>query len=661
MRITYPRTHLLIATTLLLMSGNLAIAGSSDAHPAKSWLDNAVSGKECPSTPVNVPAGGSQFSTSALLNRITISGDKLSIKGTDDPDHIVVSSGGSSSLVDVAWNGRHLGRFGPVKAIELRGHGGDDVLIVKSDVSLPVLIDGGSGDDCVQGGSGADQLLGGAGDDVLIAGAGRPALDGGSGNDRVVIPQAMGTLRYAPAANSGILRLLGKIYDLQPLNKSGSSSKGTPSPIVLGSADMGDQQVLSELQAVRAAGQSVVVTDATAAQSEQLRLQLGHPNSANALSGSNSGSTADATQAVTYFRTAQRPGTKAYDYSTGKFNNLSSPLDDWTTQWLSQVFSATAIVPQAPNDSPSNDLQTLANSYTSKNAVEDGQGDLAQIANSVWGVRSFQNNTDFYYVLQEVDYRSPGIFPISNTIGSSLSSPVVSPGPGLIQTTPASTYCSQSTTSGVTWNIGGSTGYNEQQGFNGALTGGVSVSNSKTITCPNFQIVNVSNPVTGDLEWFYQGLPSGLVSFYNQWIWEVPFSAYGSRQDTMVFPSKTNNDWIVGHLNVALNSSVPAPFGKVQSLQNPAVTKVSPNCVRPGDTFVITGTNLYPSLVSSVLIGGTALSSSEFTPATHKNIDTKITVVAPKQLGNDQPVVVQTGVNISNSNISIDIQNSCSP
>src|ERR1700733_2026161 len=161
MRITYPRTHLLIATTLLLMSGNLAIAGSSDAHPAKSWLDNAVSGKECPSTPVNVPAGGSQFSTSALLNRITISGDKLSIKGTDDPDHIVVSSGGSSSLVDVAWNGRHLGRFGPVKAIELRGHGGDDVLIVKSDVSLPVLIDGGSGDDCVQGGSGADQLLGG--------------------------------------------------------------------------------------------------------------------------------------------------------------------------------------------------------------------------------------------------------------------------------------------------------------------------------------------------------------------------------------------------------------------------------------------------------------------------------------------------------------------
>ena len=215
MRITYSKSFLLFAATLLLTSGNRAVAASPDTHPAKSWLNQAVSEKQCPATPVNVPASDKE-SSGSLLKRVFISGDKLYIKGTDDPDHIVVSSGGSSQLVRVAWNGKQLGRFGPVKKIELRGHGGDDVLIVKSSVTLPVLIDGGSGDDCIQGGSGADQLFGSFGDDVLIAGTGRPALDGGSGNDRIVVPHPMGTLSYAPGADSGVLRALGQIYDLKP-------------------------------------------------------------------------------------------------------------------------------------------------------------------------------------------------------------------------------------------------------------------------------------------------------------------------------------------------------------------------------------------------------------------------------------------------------------
>src|SRR6185437_588581 len=159
MRITYSKSFLLFAATLLLTSGNRAVAASPDTHPAKSWLDQAVSAKECPATPVNVPATDKESSAS-LLKRVFISGDKLYIDGTNDPDHIVVSSGAASGLVRVAWNGKQLGRFGPIKKIELRGHAGDDVLIVKSSIHLPVLIDGGSGDDCLQGGAGADQLLG---------------------------------------------------------------------------------------------------------------------------------------------------------------------------------------------------------------------------------------------------------------------------------------------------------------------------------------------------------------------------------------------------------------------------------------------------------------------------------------------------------------------
>jgi hypothetical protein len=104
---------------------------------------------------------------------------------------------------------------------------------------------------------------------------------------------------------------------------------------------------------------------------------------------------------------------------------------------------------------------------------------------------------------------------------------------------------------------------------------------------------------------------------------------------------------------------VPLPFSDVFTLQNPVVTGVSPKGVRPGDTFVITRANFYPSLVTAVLVEGTVLSSSEFTPSTRKNIDKKITVVAPKQFGNNQPVIVQTGAGLSNDNFSIDIQNAC--
>ena len=82
-------TKFLLLVTLLYSS--LAPSVASTVHNAPSWLDQAVSEKQCPSTPVNVPAAD-RLSTKALLSRVFISGNKLFIKGTDDPDHIVVSS-----------------------------------------------------------------------------------------------------------------------------------------------------------------------------------------------------------------------------------------------------------------------------------------------------------------------------------------------------------------------------------------------------------------------------------------------------------------------------------------------------------------------------------------------------------------------------------------
>ncbi|MFZ0589030.1 MAG: IPT/TIG domain-containing protein [Bryobacteraceae bacterium] len=638
----------LILAALLLASGSPAMA---------SWLDSAVAEKSCPATPVNVP-GDVLLDSAGLLKQITISGDTLQIEGTDNPDHIVISAAGASGLVRVQWNGEHLGRFGPISRIVVKGNGGDDVLIVKSDVHLPVVLDGGPGDDCIQSGSGGGQLLGGDGDDVLIAGTGRPALNGGSGSNRIVVPQPMGTLQYAPFADSGILNLLGSIYDLQPLSSgSSNSSNGTPSPIILGPADLADQRLLSLLQQAHTAGQAVVITNATQTDSENLRLMLGHPNAANAATGS-TGAAAGATTPLTFFRTAQRPGTKAYDYSVGLFNDLSSPLDDRMIESLSQVFSAMAIVPQAPGDSPTNDLQNLANSYRSTNINTDDSGNSVRVTNMVWAVRSFQNQADYYYVQQEADYYQIKGCPdlclpiVSTSTNTLLPSNFVTP--AFYQPSPATTQCQTTTTSGTSWSIGGSTGWNQLQGLNAGLTGGVSVSNSETITCPATMIVNQSNPATGVTKWEYETQQyGGLQTYYNQWIWVVPFSFYSTGQTQIAFSSEADEsvpDYWSG-VATPLSSFVPLPFGDTFSLEKPEVSSVSPGCVNAGNTFTITGSALYPSLVTSVLIGGTPLSSTQYTPVS----DTSLKVVAPNQSGEYLPVVVQTGEGVSNANVTIEI------
>jgi Ca2+-binding RTX toxin-like protein len=60
---------------------------------------------------------------------------------------------------------------------------GNDVAAVASDIRLPVLMDGGAGDDVLVAGGGASILLGGAGNDVLVGGPGRDVLIGGLGRD----------------------------------------------------------------------------------------------------------------------------------------------------------------------------------------------------------------------------------------------------------------------------------------------------------------------------------------------------------------------------------------------------------------------------------------------------------------------------------------------
>jgi Ca2+-binding RTX toxin-like protein len=73
-----------------------------------------------------------------------------------------------------------------IGGFEVNAGGGDDSVVVAREVSVPVTLRGGPGNDVLIGGAGNDKLIGGAGNDVLIGRAGADSLFGGPGDDRLI-------------------------------------------------------------------------------------------------------------------------------------------------------------------------------------------------------------------------------------------------------------------------------------------------------------------------------------------------------------------------------------------------------------------------------------------------------------------------------------------
>lgn len=110
--------------------------------------------------------------------------ETLEVVGTDAGDSIRVTQNGS--LLTVTNHNALVGSslLGNIKRINITGLAGNDWLDA-SNVSIPVTISGGAGDDVLLGGAAADRLRGDDGSDTLRGGAGDDSLFGGADPDEL--------------------------------------------------------------------------------------------------------------------------------------------------------------------------------------------------------------------------------------------------------------------------------------------------------------------------------------------------------------------------------------------------------------------------------------------------------------------------------------------
>ena len=73
-----------------------------------------------------------------------------------------------------------------IAGFEVNSGDGDDRVAVGREISIPVTIRGGAGNDFLLGGSGPDKLIGGEGNDRLVGGNGSDVLYGGEGKDVLI-------------------------------------------------------------------------------------------------------------------------------------------------------------------------------------------------------------------------------------------------------------------------------------------------------------------------------------------------------------------------------------------------------------------------------------------------------------------------------------------
>ncbi len=234
-------------------------------------------------------------------------------------------------------------------------------------------------------------------------------------------------------------------------------------------------------------------------------------------------------------------------------------LVDWLKDNSTRMASAEAQAAkrQAMKDEVA-DLTQLTSAFVNQSNFTH-MGNNYQITHYVYSCHSIATNDDWFFIQQQCIFNGSGAYKgilvwrrgsvgdvaeeymdrieINSTMnGYKNQSSLV----GLMQSSPETANNVTQVTSGVTWNIGGEVSYGKADGPAAKLSGGVAVSNSKTVNISDCTALNKSNDEGNNAHWIYQfarcdsighfsyaGVTSppalAVTTFQplNQWIWRM--------------------------------------------------------------------------------------------------------------------------------------------
>jgi hypothetical protein len=340
-------------------------------------------------------------------------------------------------------------------------------------------------------------------------------------------------------------------------------------------------------------------------------------------------------------------------------------------RWLRTLFAQPR--PQAPETTPGDaadsvNLESLSQQIHCSDFVFQIQGQVQQDT-FFTSLRSFSQQTDYYYVTNFAQF-----FPsVSNySLETLVFRPFAGPdfefdslyGTRILFSEPSTvTQAVSQYTNSRSTTVSGGVGFGSD-GFNVEASASVTVGTETTVVVPPVTIRNLSNLDTAGTLWNFRPVsaePSTRFDFATSFVWLVrrdlyPDGGEGAGELLSLFQSAIIPD---GQPRLRTNGQClyPLPF-PTWEVDAPVIARVEPaTAKRGGGSFLIHGEQMYPSIVSDVLLGGNPLPQANYVTID----DAQIRVVVPggQRLG-ATPVQVNTLFNgqtlPSNNNVEVNVR-----
>ncbi|MGQ7858780.1 M91 family zinc metallopeptidase [Pseudomonas sp. 32A] len=131
---------------------------------------------------------------------VNAGGNELVIETGDSADKVLIKKGPDRSLIAIINRKSYQLNLVPQYeneplSLRIRTKGGDDHVLVATDVENDICIELGDGNDLAQAGAGRTRIYGGEGNDLLKLGSGNGIAFGGNGNDTLIAGFGNGILK----------------------------------------------------------------------------------------------------------------------------------------------------------------------------------------------------------------------------------------------------------------------------------------------------------------------------------------------------------------------------------------------------------------------------------------------------------------------------------